>query len=225
MIARAPSLLAAVLFALAPARVLVAAEDRAARIGADAVWSPPEGFVETMHQSCDGKAGGAFGACFVDAMRTAGASEAAIAFARGTGDQGYLKEFRLTGAPVDLACAVYPFRANENAVCFLVNGAPPMLDVDDPKYLDADALRRNPAYKGFLRMYPNLAVFPGPRSVADGIVVNLLPEGGQTFRVAYVLADGCHARARIGVLRLDFDFDASGRFVGTRVASVRGGLP
>jgi hypothetical protein len=36
-----------------------------------------------------------------------------------------------------------------------------------------------------------------------------------------VLTDGCHACARVGELRLDFDFDGSGRFAGTRVASVR----
>ncbi|MGE5414157.1 MAG: hypothetical protein ACM3NW_08280 [Syntrophomonadaceae bacterium] len=221
MIARVPALLAVALVATrASAPGQAPAGDR---VALDAVWSPPEGFVAALHRECDG-APGSFGACFVAAMRRAGASDAAVAFARRTGEQGYLKTFRTTGGPVDLAFAEYPFRANENALCFLVNGAPPMLDVDDPRYLDREALRRNPAYAGLLRSYPDLAVFPGPRSDAEGIVVTLLPEGGEIVRVAYALVDGCHACARVGVLRLDFDFDASGRFAGTRVASVRAGV-
>ena len=226
MSARVPALLAAGIFALGAARAAAKTSENApaVRVTSDAVWSPPEGFVAAMHRACDARSGGDFGACFVEEMRRAGASEAAVAFARRTGDQGYLKEFRTTGGPVDAGCAVYPFRANENAVCFLVNGAPPMLDVDDPKFLDQGLLRRNPAYAGLLRAYPNLAVFPGPRAIDDGVDVHLLPEGGQFFRVNYVLVDGCHACARVGVLRLDFDFDAAGRFAGTRVASVRGGL-
>jgi hypothetical protein len=196
----------------------------APRVTPDAVWSPPEGFVAGMHRACDARSGEDFGVCFVEEMRRAGASDAAIAFAHATSDQGYLKEFRTTGGPVDIGCAVYPFRANENAVCFLVNGTPPLLDVDDAKTLDPDGLRRNPAYAGLLRAYPNLAVFPGPRAIDDGVDAHLRPEGGQFFRITYALVDGCHACARVGVLRLDFDFDAAGRFTGTRVVSVRGGL-
>ena len=227
MSSRGPALsFATAILALAFARADARSPESATppRVGADAVWSPPDGFVAAMHRACDARSGEEFGACFVEEMGRAGASEAGVAFARRTGNQGWLKEFRTTGGPVDAGCAVYPFRANENAVCFLVNGAPPMLDVDDPKYLDRDALRRNPAYAGLLRAYPNLAVFPGPRAIDDGVDAHLLPEGGQFFRVTYVLVDGCHACARVGVLRLDFDFDAAGRFAGTRVASVRGGL-
>ncbi len=225
MRARASSFLAALFVALGASRASASGPAPAGdRVTLDAVWSPPDGFVAALHRACDAAPAGAFGDCFVAAMRRAGASDAAVAFARRTGGQGYLKTFRTTGGPVDLAFAEYPFRANENSLCFLVNGAPPMLDVDDPRYLDRDALRRNPAYAGILRSYPNLAVFPGPRSDAEGIVVTLLQEGGEIVRAAYALVDGCRACARVGVLRLDFDFDASGRFAGTRVASVRAGL-
>jgi hypothetical protein len=225
MIARVPALLAAAAFAFAAPRTgAVPREDVEApeRITSAAVWAPPAGFVAAMHRACDGQRGD-FGACFVAEMRKAGAPPAAAAFARRTHDQGYLETFRATGGPVDVAVAVYPFRANENAVAFLVNGAPPMLDVDDPRYLDRDALRADAVYAGILRAHPDVAVFPGPRSRAEAIVVSRLPDGGQVFRVPYALTDGCHACARVGDLRLDFDFDAAGRFAGTRVAAVRAG--
>ena len=223
MIARVPALLAAAALAVAALRAGAVSREEAEvpeRVTSAAAWAPPEGFVAAMHRACDGERGD-FGACFVAEMRKAGASSAAVAFARRTHDQGYLEIFRATGGPVDVAVAVYPFRANENAVIFLVNGSPPMLDVDDPRYLARDALRGDAVYAGLLRAHPNVAVFPGTRSRADAVVVSRLPDGGQVFRVPYALTDGCHACTRIGDLRLDFDFDAAGRFAGTRVAAVR----
>ncbi len=63
-----------------------------------------------------------------------------------------------------MAFAEYPFRANENAVCLLVNGEPPLLDVDDLARLDRAALAANADYSVLARQYPNLAIFPGRRS-------------------------------------------------------------
>ena len=188
-------------------------------VGADALWVPPAGFLEAMHRSCDGRSGADFGACFVAAMEKAGAPPAAVAFARRTSDQVYLRQFRDAGL-VDVACAEYPFRANENAVCFLVNGSPPMIDVDDPAYVERQTLLWNPVYAGLARTHPNLAVFPGRRSGEGAVAAGAVSNGGQRFRVEYSLTDGCHACARLGSLRMDFDFDVRGRFVGTKVASV-----
>ena len=225
MIARVPALLAAASLPFVASRVAaVPGDEISARVTSAAIWTPPADFLAAMHRACDGTSGD-FGACFVSEMEKAGAPPAAVAFARRTGNQGFLEAFRATGGPVDVAVAEFPFRANENAVCFLVNGAPPMLDVDDPRHLDRDALRRDAVYAGLLRAHPNVAVFPGPRSRTDAVVVTRLPDGGLVFRVPYALTDGCHACARVGELRLDFDFDASGRFAGTRVASVRAGAP
>ncbi len=225
MIARVPALLAAATLAFAASRADAMPPDaEAGRVTPAAVWTPPEGFVAAIHGACDAKPGD-FGACFVAAMERAGAPPEALAFARRTGRQGYLAALRATGGRVDVAVAQYPFRANENAVEFLVNGAPPMLDIDDPRYLDPGGLAGNPAYAEIRRNHPNVAVFPGPRGSADGIEASPGPDGGQIFRVLYALTDGCHACARVGALRLDFLFDASGRFAGTRVASVRAGSP
>ena len=139
---------------------------------------------------------------------------------RRTGDLGYLSAFTKAGT-VDVARAEFPFRANENSLCFLVNGMPPMIDVDDASLVDRAALAANPAYAALLKAHPNLAIFPGPRSGPSAVKGYLLGDGAQRFEVDYVLVDGCHACARVGILRLAFQFDASGRFLGTGVLAVR----
>lgn len=191
-----------------------------APVGPDAVWAPPESFLAAMHKACDARAGSDFGACFVAQMEKAGAPAAAAAFARRTGNQGYLREFRSAGV-VDIACAEYPYRANENGVCFLVNGEPPMIDVDDPSLISKDDLMFNRVYAGLVKTYPNLAIFPGRRSRETSVKTAALRSGGQQFLVDYSLLDGCHACARVGALRMAYDFDVTGKYVGARVSAVR----
>ena len=191
-----------------------------APIGADAVWTPPTDFVSAFHAACDGRAGQDFGACFVEQMAKAGAPPAAIAFARQVDDQGYLTGFEEAGR-VDLAFAEYPFRANENQLCFLVNGTPPLVDVDDLSRLDREVLAANHDYSELSRAYPNVAIFPGRRSGPRGPNAGRLRSGGQGFLVPYELRDGCHACKVVGEAKLRFDFDVEGRFVGIAVDRVR----
>ena len=108
-------------------------------VGPDAVWKPADTFLATMHKACDKGPPTHFGECFVAQMKKAGASEQALAFARRTGDMGYAVDFRDCGK-VDIAHAVYPFRANQNQLAFLVNGDPAMMDIDDPRWISATAL-------------------------------------------------------------------------------------
>ncbi len=88
-----------------------------------------------------------FAACFAEQMRVAGASAAALAFLERTGNQGYLTAF-VDAGKVDIAYAEYPFRANENAVVFLVNGEPSMLDVDDLSRIDRKNLEAEHDLRG-----------------------------------------------------------------------------
>jgi hypothetical protein len=217
--------LSSALFAIAFAALARAAAPSAAPppatavVGPDAVWSPPAGFLASLHEACDARAGD-FGDCFVAEMEKAGAPAAAVGFARRTGNQGYLREFREHGI-VDVALAEYPFRANENAVCFLANGEPPMIDVDDPARIDRQALSYNAVYAGIVKAYPNVAIFPGRRTGELAVTTSPLRNGGQRFLVDYSLLDGCHACARVGSLRMAFDFGVEGKFVDTRIAAVR----
>jgi hypothetical protein len=189
-------------------------------IGADAVWAPPANFLEAFHKTCDGREGAAFTDCFRDAMRQADASPAAVAFAGRVDGMGYLRAFEETGR-VDLAFADFPFRANENRLCFLVNGQPPLIDVDDLSRLDREALAANRDYAELSRAYPHVAIFPGRRSNPRGPAAVRLRNGGQGFVVPYALRDGCHACKIVGDAKLRFDFDVEGRFVGIAVDRVR----
>ncbi len=188
----------------------------AAAAGPDAVWSPPATFRETFHGACDA-AGQEISACFLREMATAGASPAAVAFARLTGGQGYLVRFRETGI-VDVAYAEYPFRANENRVVFLVNGHPPMIDVDTE--FDERALEGDNVFASLRRGTSNLTIFPGDRS--DARFPRVLPrtDGGTEFVVPYELTDGCHACKVLADALIAFVFDANGRLLGTSVVRV-----
>jgi hypothetical protein len=200
------------------ALLLSAALSPAPKIGPDAVWTPPADFRATVTKAC-AKASD-FGVCFVERMRAAGASPAALEFAKRTENQGYATRFRDTGK-VDLAYAEYPFRANENSLVFLVNGEPSMIDVDDLSRIDRKKFESNATYAGLLAKYPALALFPADRRAGLGASAGNLRSGGQRFVVVYQLKDGCHACAVVGDAYVAFDFDVEGRLVGTDLVRVR----
>ncbi len=149
-------------------------------------------------------------------MAKAGASPAALAFTRRLDNDGYLHALKETGGPVSLAHVLYPFRANENEAWLLVNGTPPLIDVDDQHYLALAAMRASARYDEIRRRYPNATFWPGDRGAAGPAVA----QGGREFVVDYLLRDFCHACAIIGYVRYAFDFNARGKFLGTRLVSV-----
>jgi hypothetical protein len=108
----------------------------------------------------------------------------AFAFSRRVGGQGDPRAFRKAGR-VDLAVAEYPFRANENAVCLLVNRTPPVIDVDDLSGPDRQALEANPDYAALARFYPRITTFPRSRGGARGPAVLRLSSSVQRVRPRY----------------------------------------
>jgi len=192
-------------------------------VGPAAVFRPGEDFLAGFHAACATLAGGEFGECFVAQMSAAGASPAAVDFARRTGNRGYLRELRETGA-VDVAFVEYPFRANENQGCLLVNGDPAMFDVDDPAHIASKDLEANSVYAFLRKNRPKVAIFPGDRSGASGPLAQSRRGGGQRFMVLYRLRDGCHACVSVGYARVAFDFDALGKYLGTEILQVRSQL-
>ncbi len=118
--------------------------------------------------------------------------------------------------PVDVARVMYPLRANENYGLLLINGDPAILDVDDLKKLDRAAMEQNPMYQSVKQKYPATDIWPGDRSGTTWPQVNPLPDGGQQFIVGYPLINGCHACAHVGLALFAWDFDATGKFTGTK---------
>ncbi len=185
-------------------------------VTAAAVWRPPVAFMARFHKRCDGRSGAAFDACFAAAMAKAGASPAALGFARRLDNEAYLEALEDTGGPVAVAHVFYPFRANENDAWFLVNGTPALIDVDDRRYLALAQMRSSAAYAAIHRRYPNVTFWPGDRGAAAPAV----SQSGREFVIGYLLRNLCHACATVGRVSFAFDFDSGGKLLGTRMASV-----
>ena len=105
------------------------------RVGASSVWQLPEQFMAGAHAACDKSAPAGFAECVIDQMAKAGASADAVSFTRelykqSDGDVGIMTGFQAVG-PVDFAWITYPLRANTNYGLLLVNGKPPIVNVED----------------------------------------------------------------------------------------------
>ena len=208
------------LFICATAIAAYTQDQSTQRFDAGALFQPGMSTMQAARDTCSKVPGPQFGNCFVQQMRAAGATPQAVTFMHAIHNNGFMRDFKDTGR-VDIAFAFYPFAANENQHCLLVNGTPNVIDVDDYKLLPKAELAKNPAYSALLGKFPNIAVFPGDRSGTKFITAKNLPDGGQRFVVPYVFVDGCHACARVGSLQLAFNFDRAGKFLGAKVAGVR----
>ena len=185
-------------------------------VTAAAVWRPDGGFLARFHARCDARRGEAFDACFAAAMAKAGASKAALDFTAHLGNQAYLQALGPTGGPIAVAHVVYPFRANENDAWFLVNGTPPLIDVDDRRNLPFPQMPSSPAYAEIYRRYRNVTFWTGDRGIAGPQVSKY----GREIIVGYLLRDLCHACTIVGRVHYAFDFDPDGTFLGASLVSV-----
>jgi predicted secreted protein len=205
-----------------PPRLAAPAADSTSPITAKAVWNPASDVLSDIRRKCSEGDPAQHEACFLDAMKSAGASDEAMAFVKEFAANGlaYVRAFRDTGR-VDIAYIEYLFRANDLDGVLLVNGTPPVIDVDDYKFLSQEDLRKNDDYAALLQKYPNVNVFPADRYETEQPVTTSAGNGGQEFQVEYLLQDGCHACARIGTLIVAFDFDSSGHFTEVSAFGVR----
>ena len=190
------------------------------KIGPSAAWQPPQDFITKAHAACDQSHPPNYAECFIEQMSKLGAPADAVSFTRmlykqSDGDVGIMTELHKVG-PVDEARVLYPLRANDNYGILLVNGDPAILNVDDLKKLDRAAMEQNPSYQSVKQKYPKTDIWPGDRSGNTWPQPKPLPDGGVQFIVGYPLLNGCHACAPTGLARFSWDFDARGKFLGTK---------
>lgn len=204
-----------------------AAANGADRITAGAVWQPGMGFMQSAHEACDKRMASGFDACFIETMSRAGAPAQAVDFAkrlvaRPNGLVAIMRDFRRSGGQVDIAYVLYPFRANENQACLLVNGNPDVIDIDDPEAIAPPVWKTSAAFQTLAKRYPNISVWPGDRSGTGYPRVSARTDaaGGQRFVFSYTFRDGCHACAVVGSGEIGFDFDTAGRPAGKTVLGV-----
>lgn len=144
----------------------------------DAVWNADKQTVQEAKQRCVDAGGKELEECFAEAMQSFGASPEAVAFTRSFGGGTFVRRFRETGR-VDVVHVIYPFRANENNGLLLVNGDPPIVDVDDIALLPKEAMEQeSKTYSAIKKSYPKVALWPGDRSLKQPPVVETLPGEG-----------------------------------------------
>jgi len=187
-------------------------------ISPEAVWHSGGSFRERVIERCSPLGGQDFGECFIAVMKDSGASPSAIAFTKLTGNTGYLRNFRETGV-VDIAYVHYPFRANENYGCFLVNGDPPVIDVDAYDIVQKIELKKNKQYAEIFFAFPEASIWPGDR-FGDYCVQPDAQKGIQRFIVSYRILNNCHACELLGSAKVAFDFDSAGKFLDTELLHV-----
>jgi predicted secreted protein len=187
-------------------------------VGPEAVWHPAGSFRERVIERCSSPRVQDLGKCFVSVMNDYKASARATAFTGLIGNTGYMRGFREAGV-VDVAFVEYPFRANENFGCLLVNGDPPVIDVDDFDIIQKIELKKDGQFSEIADAFPKVDIWPGDRWGADCIQPDTLKDK-QRFITAYRLLNGCHACELLAFARVAFDFDTAGKFLGTELLKV-----
>jgi predicted secreted protein len=184
----------------------------------DSVWNPDRQVVVAIKQKCSEFGGKQLEDCFTDAMEASGALPEAAAFTRSFGNGSYIRKFREIGKR-DVAYVVHPFKANEQNGILLVNGDPPIVDVDDIILLPKEGLDQDKVFAAIKKAYPRVTIWPGDRTSKYPLIESL-PDGGQAFIVPFILRNLCHACEMLGTAYFAFDFDKDGRLAQQRFIRV-----
>ncbi|HEY6302682.1 MAG TPA: hypothetical protein VIX14_06400 [Terriglobales bacterium] len=136
-----------------------------AKFDASSIWQATQQFLSAAHAACD-KSSHA-GECFTDQMPKAGAPAAAVSFTRELYKQNHGEFGVMTGfqnqSPVAFAWITYPLRANSNYGLLLVNGRPPIVNVEDLKLLDTKTMKSSFQFQDLKNQFPKVDVWPGDR--------------------------------------------------------------
>jgi len=189
------------------------------KIGATSVWQVSSQFIATAPAACDKASRSGDVECLIEQMAKAGAPTTAVNFTRelykqSHGDFGILTGFQ-EQSPVSFGWVTYPLRANTNYGLVLVNGQPPIVNVEDLKLLDIKTMKQSSQFQDLKNQFPKADVWPGDRDGKIWPNSQSGPNGGTQFVVGYPLIDGCHACARAGMAIFTWNFDAHGKFLGT----------
>jgi hypothetical protein len=193
----------------------------AKQVTVNVVFAGDTKFVDAVKATCDETHADKLQDCFAAEMKKAGASAAAVEFSKQLGEPGFVRDFRAAG-PADIAYVLYPYRANENQSWLIVNGTPPVIDVDNSKLVTiaARALRNNATYTGLAKSHPDLSPWPSDRYSTELPDVEMGVNGGVHIIVNYRLREKCHSCAVLGHAWYSFEFDAKGIFAGARLMAI-----
>src|ERR1700730_13199352 len=193
----------------------------AAKVSVNVVFPAGTQFIDTVKETCQDLRSEKLQDCFAREMKKAKATLAAVEFSKQLGEPGFVRDFKVAG-PVDIAYVLYPYRANENQSWLIVNGTPPVVDVDNSKLvmIAARALKNNATYAGLAKAHPDASPWPGDRYSTETPDVEMGANGGVHIIVNYRLREKCHSCAVLGHAWYSFEFDAKGIFAGARLMAI-----
>lgn len=193
--------------------------DSSTKIGDSEIWQVSQQFLSAAHSACDKPSHSPDIKCLLGQMTTAGAPAKAVAFTRELykqthGEFGIITGFHDEG-PLAFAWVTYPLRANTNYGLLLVNGRPPIVNVEDLNLLDKKTMEQSAQFRDLKSQFPNVDLWPGDRDGKIWPNSQTGPNAVIQFTVGYPLLNGCHACERVGLAIFNWNFDAQGKFLGT----------
>jgi hypothetical protein len=205
--------------ALLVASALVVHAQSAPRADASAVWQIPQGFVAGAQSACGSPSASHFCDCVLQQMTKAGAAAPAVAFTRELLKQsrkeiGIMTSFQ-HGTPVDNAWVIYPWRPDHRYGLLLLNGQPPIVDLEDLKLLDLKSMHQSLQYKDIQKSLPKLDIYPGDRDGKTYPNSQSGSNGGTQYILVYPLRNGCPSCGNGGSAMFTWNFDNTGKFLGT----------
>lgn len=208
-----------ILFAVLGASTILANSQGVPHVDASAVWDIPQGFAAGAQNACGSRSDSKFGDCVCQQMMKAGASTASVNFTRDLlkqshGEVGVMTSFQ-QGKPVDIAWVTYPWRSNHKFGLLLLNGQPAIVNIEDLKLLDQKSMRQSLQYKDLQKQLAKVDIFPGDRDGRTYPDSQSGPNGGTQYVLVYPLRNGCPTCANAGSAMFTWNFDASGKFLGT----------
>lgn len=204
----------------------ITAAQLAAQVGPEAIWEPKPADLQTMRAQCQTELAN-YSGCLLSKLKAAAPLPAASFMTwlnAHTNNVGWMTGFRKTPGAVGIAYVVFPLRANQNQEWLIVNGQPPVIDVDDLQSLPKKEMERNAVYVSIKRASSNAILFPGDRGESAGPRIQQLSGDQVRLMIDYYLQE-CHACARLGTARFGFDFSKDGKFLGARFVDVQPGPP
>jgi hypothetical protein len=189
-----------------------------ASMGSSAVWQPSSAFVSSARAACDKVSPSLkFAQCVIDQMPKAGASADAVSFTRElyketSGEVGIMTGFQAVG-PVDIAWVTYPLPSTFGLL--LVNGQPRILNAENLKLLDQKGMQQSFQFQSLQNQFPKVNLWPGDRDGKTWPNSQAGSKGGLQFVIGYPLRNGCLTCAHAGFALFTWNFNSSGRFMGT----------
>jgi len=190
-----------------------------AKVTVNAVFAAGAEFVDAVKATCQDFHSDKLQDCFAQQMKKAKASAAAVEFSKELGEPGFVRDFKSAG-PVNIAYVLYPYRANENQSCLIVNGDPATVDVDNHKLVSVETLKRNATYLTLAKTHKEISLWPGDRYETETPDVEMATNAGAHIVVNYRLREQCHACAVLGHAWFSFDFDPKGKFQGAKLMRI-----